>query len=95
MACADDVDIISRSEKSLEEVCTCFEEMARTVGLITNTSKTKYMVTSGHAKQQETARKVRINGQTFERVDRFKYLGSVITEKNETSEDVCVRILIE
>lgn len=43
---ADDVDIISRSGKRLEDVYAYFEELSKTIGLRINASKTKYVVTS-------------------------------------------------
>jgi len=44
VAYADDIDIISRSPKSLQEVTIALDRAARMMGLEINQAKTKYIV---------------------------------------------------
>jgi sorting nexin-29 len=44
LAYADDIDIISRSLKSLQDATTALDEAARMMGLEINQAKTKHMI---------------------------------------------------
>jgi hypothetical protein len=79
IAYADDVAIIDRTAGVLNEVLMPQQTATVSTGLVIthNTDKTKYM------KSKETINvsniDTELNGQNFERVGTFKYLGSIIT----------------
>ena len=76
LAYADDIDIISRSPKSLQEATTALDRAARMMGLEINQNKTNYMICGTKKKYAENVFKVK--HQTFEQVDSFVYLGTFI-----------------
>jgi hypothetical protein len=53
LAYADDIDIISRSPKSLQEATTALDKAARMMGLEINQAKTKYMICGTKKKHVE------------------------------------------
>jgi sorting nexin-29 len=81
LAYVDDTDIISRSPKSLQEAITALDRTARMMGLEINQTKTKYMICGSKKKYVENVFKVK--HVTFERVNSFMYLGTLITTGNE------------
>ena len=87
IAYADDVAIIARNERALEESYALLEEKACDIGLEVNVNKTKYMK-MGDAEGESGRTAVRLH----ERVTTFKYLGSIITADNKTSEEIQERI---
>jgi hypothetical protein len=77
MAYADDVGEIGRSVGGLNEVLIQLHTVAVSTGLVINTTKTKYMrikETTGAANID-----IKLNGQIYERVNNFKYLGASVT----------------
>jgi sorting nexin-29 len=77
MAYADDIVVIRRSV----EVHMQIQSAASAIGLEININKTKYMRTK---KGNEVVKSdITLNGETFEEVDNFKYLGALITSQNE------------
>lgn len=89
LAYADDVAIIARNERELEEKYTQLEQSAQEFGLCINQDKTKVMIMS---RRQHVGDAVNLGETPIEKVRQFKYLGSVITENNSVAEDVEVRI---
>jgi sorting nexin-29 len=59
LAYADDIDIISRSPKSLQEAITTLDRAARRMGLEINQAKTKYMICGTTKKYTENVFKVK------------------------------------
>jgi hypothetical protein len=72
LAFVDDIDIISRSPKSLQEATLALDRAARRMGLEINQAKTKYMICGTKKKYVENVFKVK--HMTFERVNSFVYL---------------------
>jgi hypothetical protein len=86
IAYANDVAVISRSVGVLNEVLIQLQTPAASTGLVINTTKTKYMrnkETNGTANID-----MKLNGQIYERVDNFKYLGALVMSLNEMETDV-------
>jgi sorting nexin-29 len=90
LAYADDIDIISRSLKSLQEATIALDRATRRMGLEINQAKTKYMICGTKKKYVENVFKV--EHMTFERVNSFVYLGTLITTDNNTSAKINNRI---
>ena len=89
---SDDIDIISRSPKSLQEATTALDRAPRRMGLEINQAKTKYMVCGTKKKYVENVFKVK--HMTFEKVNSFVYLGTLITADNNTSAEINNRITL-
>jgi hypothetical protein len=89
MAYADDVAVIGRSVGVLNEVLMQLQTAAVSTGLVINTAKTGYV-----SKEiiGESNIDIELNGQMFERVDNFKYLGTLFTSQNETEIDIKYKI---
>jgi hypothetical protein len=92
LAYADNIDIISRSPKSLQEATTALDRAARRMGLEINQAKTNYMICGTKKKYFENVFKVK--HMTFERVNIFVYLGTLITTNNNTSAEINNRITV-
>jgi len=76
LAYADDTHIISRSLKSLHEATVALDRAARRLGLEINQIKTKYMICDTKKKYVEND--FNVKHMTFERVNSFVYLGTLI-----------------
>ena len=63
----------------------------REIGLEVSADKTKYMVVS---RDQTGGRiqSVRTDNSTFERVEEFKYLGTILTNQNSIAEEIKSRM---
>jgi sorting nexin-29 len=90
LAYADDIDIISRSPKFLQEAATALDEAARMMGLEINQPKTKYMICGSKKKYVENVFKVK--HMSFERVNSFVYLGTLLTADNNFSAKINNRV---
>ena len=77
LAYVDDVVILGRSVRAIEEVLTQLKDGAQETGLIINENKTKYMKITKSGSNIES--EILLDGQRFEEVKSFKYLGSTIT----------------
>ena len=71
LAYADDTDIVSRSQKSLQEATIALDRAARMMRLEINQAKPKYMICGSKKRYVESAFKVK--RMTFERVNSFTY----------------------
>jgi hypothetical protein len=92
LAHTDDIYIISRSPKSLQEATTALDRAARMVGLEINQAKNKYMICGTKKKYVENVFKVK--HMTFERVNSFVNLGTLITAHNNISVEINNRITL-
>ena len=89
LAYADDIDLMARTVPGLSEAFLHLEKSARNMGLVINQEKTVYMHSGKDtALQQDLA----IGNYIFKRVDNFKYLGTMVNEKNNRSVEVNARL---
>ena len=89
LAYADDIDLMARTAPGLSEAFLHLEKSARNMGLVVNQEKTVYMHRGkGTALQQDLA----LGNYIFKRVDNFKYLGTMVNEKNNRSVEVNARL---
>lgn len=89
LAYADDVVLLGRT---VRDVRKSFQELANEAalaGLQVNVSKTKYMVMERGGVQPGD---LNIDGETFEAVSAFKYLGSHITDNNDNMYELKERL---
>jgi hypothetical protein len=92
LAYADDVNLVSRSALMLSEAFKQLEAESKNAGLTINESKTKYMMDSRNEVRFRNVRSLNVGSHKFERVDKFKYLGSLVTENSENSTEIKVII---
>jgi len=87
---ADDVVILGRSEGYIKKT----EEMAaitHQIGLQMNDTKTKYMINRHNENKVKVIEWV---GKKYEKVESFKYLGSVTTSLNDIETEIKSKITI-
>lgn len=82
--------ILARTEQALKTAYRELEKEAKKAGLIVNDKKTKYMLNTRNIRREQN--NIQIDNHTIEEVSEFKYLGSTITNNNETSEEIKTRI---
>lgn len=68
------------------------EEKAKKVGLQVNEEKIEYMFV-GRRDSAAVFPHLKVGRYEISRVKRFKYLGSILTEKNETEKEIASRTL--
>lgn len=96
---ADDIDIVGRNHKAIEEVLCNFDREAKRIGLQINEAKTKYMI-AGSTSNTNIGNMVKFkidiprNGSyNFEQVHEFVYLGSLVSADNDMTRDIKRRIV--
>ena len=88
---ADDQAMVADSETGLERQMSSLEKTANDYDMKINIKKTETMLIS---KKEGGSVSFLINGQAIERVNRFKYLGSVISEDGRSLAAVKERIVL-
>ncbi|KAJ4435785.1 hypothetical protein ANN_18404 [Periplaneta americana] len=82
---ADDVNMLGENPQPIRGNTGILLEASKEIGLEVNPEKTKYMVICG----QNIVRNVniKIGNLSFEEVEKFKYLGAIVTNINDTREE--------
>ena len=86
LAYADDLDILGDNEEIVKENSERLITKAKEVGLDVSEEKTKYMINS--RRRDNPASNLKVLDKSFGRVYKFKYLGTIITENNDTKEEI-------
>jgi hypothetical protein len=89
---ADDFNLVSRSALMLSETFKQLEAESKNAGLTINESKTKYTINSRNKVRFRNVRSLNVGSYKFERVDKFEYLGSLVTENSENFTEIKIRI---
>nr|XP_042909974.1 uncharacterized protein LOC122271741 [Parasteatoda tepidariorum] len=82
-------DVIGRSERAVREAFLAHETSATNIGLTINEDKTKFMESPATTVNHDP---LFINDYTFEKVNEFKYLGTMINDQNSIKTEVDNRI---
>ena len=85
---ADDIDLIDEDLSSLQRQVELTKTAAEQSGLMININKTKTMVFG----DRNIENRIQVAGGTIENVEKFEYLGSLITWDNNCSEEIKRRI---
>ena len=85
---ADDINLIDEDVSSLQRQIALTKTAAEQAGLILNINKTKTMVFG----DRNIDNSIQIAGNTIENVEKFEYLGSLLTWDNNCSEEIKMRI---
>ena len=91
LAYADDVNILGGSVHTVKKNAEALVAATKEIGLEVNADKTEYMIMSrdqnagrGHNKRSDNS--------SIERVEDFKYLGTMLTNQNSIQEEIKSRL---
>ena len=84
---ADDIALLSHSHAHMQEKTSKIAEKSAQVGLNINVAKTKVMRINTRCNKE-----IKLGNEPLETVDKFTYLGSIVTPSGGTEEDVNARI---
>jgi hypothetical protein len=88
---ADDFNLLGDSVNIIKEKAETFLEASRDIGLEINAEKTKYMIMSRHPNSGQN-QNIRIANELFEKVAKFKYLGTTLTNQNDIHDEIKSRL---
>jgi len=89
---ADDTVLIADSEKQLQKILSVVSKESKKRGLDLNAKKTECMVVS--KKEQIPACNINCEGEKIKQVDKFKYLGFMVTPDGRCDTEIQKRIAI-
>ncbi|KAJ4446760.1 hypothetical protein ANN_13457 [Periplaneta americana] len=87
---ANDVVITGRRIQDVEEALIALDKETQKLGFKINTKKSKF--TSITIRQNDRVKEVKMRTYKFEKVEKFKYLGATVTNRNDTREEIKHRI---
>jgi hypothetical protein len=88
---ADEVNLLGDSINTIEENTETLLEAGTDAGLDTNAKKTKYVIMSRHPNSGQN-QNIRIANESFEKVEKFKYLGTTLTNQNDIRDGIKCRL---
>jgi hypothetical protein len=91
LAYTDDINIIGQTTRAVKETLLKLEKAAQEIDIMVIESKTKYMEITC---KQNNMQYLIVNNYKFEKVNEFKYLGTVITENNSLTQEINRRLLL-
>ena len=94
MLFADDIVLIDESREGVNNKLERWRDTLEVKDFRLSRSKTEYLHCSFSAVEREVAGEVAIEGTIIPRVERFRYLGSIIQENGEIDEDINHRIKV-
>jgi hypothetical protein len=84
--------ILGRGVNCLNEVFEEMKQRMRKVGLEINQGKTKYMIITWNKYKLQGVHEFRSGDISYERVETFKYLGTVLNEGNDIGVEIRSRV---
>ena len=87
LPCADDVNVLGGSVHTVKENAEALVTAGKGIRKEVNADKTKYMIMS-RIQNARRSRNMKIDNNSFERVEDFKYLGTTLTHQNSIQEKI-------
>ena len=84
---ADDIALLSHTQKDIQEKTDRVDQTARSVGLKIHPEKTKMMTANNRS-----TKRTNVRGADLEEVQHFKYLGSYISADSNIEKEISTRI---
>jgi len=94
MLFADDIVLIDESREGVNTKLERWRDRLEAKGFRLSRSKTEYLHSGFSADEGGAASEVAIEGAIIPRVERFRYLGSIIHENGEIGEDINYQIKV-
>jgi hypothetical protein len=88
---ANDVNLLGDSVNTIRENSETLLEASRDIGLEINAEKTKYMIMCRHPNSGQN-QNIRIANESFEKVEKFKYLVTTLTNQNGLHDEIKSRL---
>jgi hypothetical protein len=88
---AHDVILLGSCISIIKENTETLLEAIRDTGLEINAEKTKYMIMSHHLNSGQN-QNIRIPNESFKNVEKFKYLGTILTNCNDIHDEIKSRL---
>ena len=92
MRYADDTGLVASNVTSSKRMLYRVDASGKRKGLGLNAPKTKYMHIKGQHSQPDEFTSIKVNGEQLEKVENFKYLGSIKSSDGTCTQDVKARI---
>jgi hypothetical protein len=79
--------LLDDSVNTIKENSETLLEAGRDIGLEINVEQTKYMIMSSYPNSGQN-QNIRIANESFEKVAKFKYLGTTLTNQNDIRDEI-------
>jgi hypothetical protein len=91
LAYADDVNLLLDMIDTIKKNTETLIDASKEIGPEINVAKTKYMLLTRYQNVSQN-RDIKIANRTFENVSQFKYLGTIVTNRNLFQEEIKRRL---